>query len=369
MLLTLSACRTSQAATEPSPPSPPPGEVWLTSEQAKGEGIEVEVAQERILSSTLLTGGRVAFDDARVGHVFSPVTGRVVRICAALGQRVKRGDPLAVIESPDLGDAVSDMRKARADLVAAQHDHDRQQSLLAEHATSQASLEQSEDTWRRARAESQRARQRVYLLRASDSDTNSPNYTLVAPVDGEVLARNVSPGVEIQGQYGPGAAQELFTIGDLSRVWVLGDVYETDIGKVRVGSPVELTLLAYKDRVFTGTIDWVSTVLDPITRTATVRCALDNGDGALRPEMYATLQMPAEGRRGLAVPRRGLLAMGEHKLLFIQLDDAGGRSRFARIPVDVRDDDGESAWLEVRHGVELGQRIVVGGVKQLSLRL
>jgi cobalt-zinc-cadmium efflux system membrane fusion protein len=362
------ACqRSSQAAQTPAL-QPPAGEVWLTANQVKDAKIAVETVEERAVDDTILTSGRIAFDDGQVGHVFPAVTGRVARIVAQLGEHVKRGQALATIESPDIGNAVSDQHKAEADLIAAEHDHKRQQSLFEQHATSQASLEQSEDNWRKARAELERARQKAYLLRASDVDAVTQTYTLRSPIEGEVLMRNVSPGVEVQGQYGGGQAVELFTIGEIDRVWVMADLYEMDLARVHVGSPATVTVIAYPNRTFHGTVDWVSGMLDPTTRTAKVRFRLENADRSLKPEMYATARISVDQKMALAIPRPALLRLGDYRVVFVQVGDSDGIAKFARLPVDV--DEGESSpWLEVKHGLEIGQKIVTSGSVLLSQKL
>jgi len=364
VLLLGPACKNSQAATGPVAPT---DEVWLTEQQALAEQVQVSAVQERDIEDTLVANARVTFDDRRVGHVFSPVTGRVVRISAQFGQHVTKGTPLAVVESPDIGDALSDVQKASADLVAAGHDYARQKALYEEHATSAATLERAEDNVRRARAESERAAEKATLLRTGQVDTVKQSYTLVSPIDGEVLARNVNPGIEIQGQYGGGTAQELFTIGDLDRVWVVGDVYEKDLGRVHLGANVSVTVLAHKARSFAGVIEWVSTTLDPDTRTAKVRCALDNTDHALRPEMYGTMEVKVDATHALAIARTALLKLGDYSVVLVRDGQRGGY-RFTRVPVDV-DEGGTGAWLAVRHGVEPGQEVVVHGGPALMQRL
>jgi RND family efflux transporter MFP subunit len=172
----------------------------------------------------------------------------------------------------------------------------------------------------------------------------------------------------VQGQYSGGATQELFTIGELDKVWVLADLYEMDIARVHVGTPADVTVVAYKDKVFKGQVDWVSGMLDPNTRTAKVRCTFDNPDKLLRPEMYATVQISVDQKRALAIPRSALLRLGEYKVVFIQVGEEPGKVRFQRMPVDV--DEGESSqWLEVKHGLEPGQKVVVNGAILLSQKL
>jgi cobalt-zinc-cadmium efflux system membrane fusion protein len=366
-LLAAPACKISEAATKPLAP---PGEVWLTEEQARAANIEVEPAEARELDDAIVTGGRVTFDDMRVAHVFSPVTGRVMSIAAQLGQHVKRGEPLATLESPDIGNALSDANKAHADYIAAEHDYQRQKALAADHAASDAVLEQSEDSWRKTRAELERARSKAYLFHAGDGSSVSQTHTLVSPIDGDIVARNISPGVEIQGQYAGGTAQELFTVGQVDEVWVLGDIYEVDIPKVHVGSPVAITVMASQNIVLPGTVDWVSSVLDPDTRTAKIRCRLHNPGGVLRPEMFATLRVSIDQRRALAVPRSSVFRLGDYHVVFVQVDDGGAQARFARIPVDI-DDDGSPSnpWVVVQHGIEPGQKVVARGAEQLAQML
>jgi membrane fusion protein, heavy metal efflux system len=361
-------CHKSQAASEPTGPQPPAGEVWLSQQQVIDAKIEVKPVMDQDVDDTILTSGRVALDDLRSAHVFSPVTGRVVKISAQLGQRVKKGEALATIESPDIGSAVSDVHKAEADLIAAQHDYQRKKDLFEQKAGSAADLEAAEDAYRKAKAEIERARQKQALLRVGNADAVTQTYTLTSPIDGEVLLRNINPGIEVQGQYSGGATQELFTVGEIDKVWVIADLYEMDIARVHVGTPANVTVVTYKDKVFKGQVDWVSGMLDPATRTAKVRCTFDNPDRLLRPEMYATVQISVDQTRALAIPRNALLRLGEYKVVFIEVGDEPGRVRFQRMPVDV--DEGESSqWLEVKHGLEPGQKIVVNGAILLSQKL
>jgi len=134
------SCHKSEAS-EPQGPQPPPGQVWLTTQQVRDAKIETQTVAEQDVDDTIFTSGRVSLEDLKSAHVFTPVTGRVVRIAAQLGQRVKKGDPLAVIESPDIGNAVSDVHKAQADVIAAEHDFKRKKELFEEKAGSAADQE------------------------------------------------------------------------------------------------------------------------------------------------------------------------------------------------------------------------------------
>ncbi len=362
------ACHRSAAAPESSTAQPPPNEVWLTPAQVKEAQIQIAPVTDEPVDDTILTSGTVSLEDLRTGHVFSPVTGRVVSITAQLGQRVTKGQPLAVIESPDIGNAVADVHKAQADMIAAEHDLKRKKDLFEQKAGSAADLEAAEDTYRKAKAELERAQEKQTLLRVGNADAVTQTFSLISPVDGEVLTRNINPGIEVTGQYSGGATQELFTIGELDRVWVIGDLYEMDFARVHVGAPAAVTVVAYPGKVFKGTVDWVSGSLDPNTRTARVRCTFDNTDKLLRPMMYATVQVSVDQKHAVAIPREALLRLGEYKVVFTQVGESDGLVKFRRVPVDV--DEGESSpWLEVRHGLAAGDKIVVAGAILLAANL
>jgi cobalt-zinc-cadmium efflux system membrane fusion protein len=359
----------------------PPGQVWLTRAEMAASKIEVASVTEQVVDDTILTAGTVMLDDLRAGHVFSPVTGRVTKIHVRLGDHVKKGDLLASIESPDVGNAVSDVHKAEADLIAAKHDLTRKRELYAQKAAAAADVEASEDNERKAKAELDRARLKQYLLRVGNVDTVSQQYTIAAPIDGEVLAWNVSLGMEVQGQYSGGANApstgspagttnpgELFTIGEVDKVWVIGDIYEIDIPRVRAGESVQVMTVAYPGVPFPGTVDWLSGALDANTRTAKVRCVIDNPDKKLRPMMYSTISIAVDQRKAVAIPRTAIVKMGEYKVIFIQVGEADGRVHFKRLPVEV-DESRVGPFVAVKHGATAGQEIVVIGGDELKKKL
>lgn len=355
LLLACAACHKTEAAERPAPPS---GEVWLTRDQLREQQVTLENAAERVVGTTLVTGGRVAFDDLRVEHVYSPVTGRVTKIEARLGDRVKKGQPLAIIDSPDVGMATSDVEKARADLVAAEHEVKRQKILQEDGAVSEREIETAEDNYRKNKAELSRAEQKARLFRAGAN--TSQGYVLTALLDGEIVNRNVYPGLEVQGQYGGGTSNELFTIGDVDEVWVLADVFEMDLARVKVGADVTISVVSYPE-TFTGKVDWISASLDPQTRSAKMRCTIANKEHKLKPEMFATVKIDVPGRLTLAIPRRAILHMGDSTIVYVHRGEtADGKLRFARTPVIV-DEDEAGDLVPVKHGVSPGEEIVVAG--------
>jgi cobalt-zinc-cadmium efflux system membrane fusion protein len=369
----LAACAPFAAGCHRPPPTQaaagaeaPAGQAWLTPEQVSEAHIVVAPLDDQDVDDTILSSGRVTFDDQRVAHVFSPVTGRVARIEANLGERLHRGQPLAVITSPDIGQASSDLGKADADLIAAEHDFARKKGLYEAHAASQADYETSEDNYRKAKAEKERAYQKAFLLRTGSVDAVSQGYTLTSPIDGELIARAVNPGIEVQGQYGGGTAVELFTVGELDKVWVLADVYEMDIARVKVGAKVSVSVVAYPGKAFMGRVDWVSGALDPTSRTAKVRCTFDNPDRLLKPEMYATVTVSVEETKALALPKGAVLRLGDQTVVFVETGTTpDGKLKFERVPVQVDEGEG-SQWLPVQHGLDKGAKVVTQGAILLA---
>lgn len=363
--LAIAGC-TSAHPSEPAPTTS--GETWLTAEQLREAKVEIAEVGEHTIGTLVTTSGRVTFDDLHVAHVFSPVTGRITKISAELGQRVKKGQALAVIDSPDLGMASADLAKAYADVVAAQHDYDRQKALLAIKAVAEKDVEASEDNYRKAKAELGRAQQKARLFRVGggSGEAISQGYVLTSLIDGEVVSRTVNPGMEVQGQYAGGTSNELFTVGEIDPLWVIADIFEMDLAKVKRGAPATIKVVAYPDDKFEGTVDWVSSSLDPTTRTAKVRVTVKNPGRKLLPEMFATAQIATEGAKALSVPRRALLHLGEQTVVYVKRGEgAEGKVRFERLPVIV-DEDEAGDFVPVKHGLATGDQVVVAGAILLS---
>ena len=359
----------SSSASSPSSSFPPPaGEARLGPAKLRTAGISVVPVAYQDLDRVLAATGRVTFDDQHVTHVFSPVNGRVTRLVARPGQRVAKGDPLAIIQSPDVGSAVSDYAKAQAALAAAERDYQRQRDLFAAHAAAERDLENAESNARQARAERDRAEEKARLLGGGKLSGVTQEFVLRAPIAGEVIARAANPGVEVQGQYSGGTAVELYTVGELGRVWVLADVFEADLARIRVGSPVAVEVISSPGRRFEGRVDWISAAIDPATRTAKVRCTIDNSDRLLRPEMYATVSIAVPGRRALAIPRGAVLRQGEQTVVFREVGTTpDGLVRFERWPVKV-DDEGGDSLVAVLAGLHPGDRVVsAGGILLLGM--
>lgn len=275
---------------------------------------------------------------------------------------MKRGAPLLTLLSPDVGTALADSVKAQADLVAAEHELRRQEELFGAHAGARKDLEIAQGSWRKASAELARARQKTRLLSSGTWDAVSQEYALRSPIDGEVVARAAAPGLEVQGQWaGAGSPVELFTVGELDPLWVMGDVYEMDLPHVRQGQEVAVRMPAFPGRSFRGRIDWVSDLLDPATRTAKVRCAIANPDHLLRPEMAPVLAIALPARHHLAVPRDAVLRVGGDMVVFVAAGPApGDKLAFRERKVTVGEEP-PGGMVPVLEGLAPGEQVVVSG--------
>ena len=328
------------------------------------ERLTVMPAVAQAVSAKLLLPAVVESDPARTAAVLPALSGRLIALKVGLGDRVARGQVLAVIDSPDLGQAKSDVDKAQADLTAADHELSRQKDLFEAQAGAKRDLEQAQDNEEKAKAELERARQRLKLLHGEEG--NGERYVLRAPISGEVFARNLNPGIEVQGQYGGGTAVELFTVGAIDSVWIWADLFEMDLAAFQKGAALSATVPAYPKREFTGRVDWISPALDPVTRTARVRCVLANPHGELKPEMYATVHISTGERRALAIPRSAVLRIGEQTLVFVQEGRTeSGLFRFQRRAVHV-DENAAGDLLPVIDGLQRGDVVVITGGLQLT---
>ncbi len=363
LLLGLGTPGCHRAPAETPALQPPDNQVWLSAEQASALRLAVMRTQE--IPDALRVGGRVAFDDLRISHVFSPVSGRVVKLLAGPGDRLQRGAPLALISSPDIGSAWSDVVKARANVDASQREYQRQKELYEAHAGPLRDLEGAENNFKQAKAELQRAEGKARLLRAG-TELGAEDYVLRAPIDGEVVARNANPGMEVQGQYGGGTAVELFTVGELDQVLVIGDLHEQEVPAVKVGVEVQVRVVSAPDKVFSGKVDWVSPALDPTTHTAKVRIRVANPERLLKGEMYATVSIPLVLPAAVALPRNALLHLGDQTVVYVALGESPDRRlRFERRRVSVQEDVSGDLY-PVLSGLKEGETVVVDGALLLS---
>jgi membrane fusion protein, heavy metal efflux system len=282
--------------------------------------------ETRDLPTTLHANGGVTPDINNTIHMTSQGSGRVVELKVRLGDYVKKGQVLLFIHSADLAAAFSDYQKAAADERLAQKARDRAQLLYSHGALAEKDLQQAEDTEEKAKADVQNTEQRVRLL-GGDPAHPSAMIELRAPVSGTIVEQNISG---FEGIKSLDNSPNLFTIADLTHVWVLSDVYENDLGEVHLGDTAEIRLNAYPDKTYHGSVADISRVLDPATRSAKVRIVLSNRDGSLRPGMFAVATFRSrKSQSRVVVPSTALIRLQDKDWVFRK----EGPQRFHRIEV------------------------------------
>lgn len=284
--------------------------------------------ETRDLPTILNANGTVTPDINSTIHVTSQGSGRVLELKVRLGDYVNKGQMLLSIQSSDLAGAFSDHQKAVSDDRLAQKALERAQLLYSHGAMAEKDLQQAEDTEEKAQADVKNTEQRVRLL---GGDPAHPGATieLRAPISGTIVEQNISG---FEGIRSLDNSPNLFTIADLSQVWVLCDVYENDLGEVHVGDSARIRLNAYPDKTFDGQVADISRVLDPATRSAKVRIVLANHDGSLRPGMFAMATFRSrKSQSRIVVPATSLIRLQDKDWVFRKQKE--GAQQFRRVEV------------------------------------
>jgi cobalt-zinc-cadmium efflux system membrane fusion protein len=311
-------------------------------------------AETRALPTELTANGTVTPDVTRTIHVTSLGGGRVVDLKVKLGDTVTKGQTLLVISSPDLAAAMADYRKAVADEVLSRKALERAQLLYDKGAIAAKDLETAQDLDDKAKVDVSTSEQHVRVLGA-DPAHPSPLIDLRAPVAGTIVEQNVAG---FEGVKSLDNTPNLFTIADLDEVWVVCDVFENDLSEVHLGDSAEIKLNAFGDRVFRGTVADISRVLDPNTRSAKVRIVLPNGDGALRPGMFAVAKFRSRKMtERVVVPATAIMRLHDKDWVFRK--EGGNNFRRIKVQADGLAPDGMQ---EIREGVKAGDEVVANAL-------
>jgi cobalt-zinc-cadmium efflux system membrane fusion protein len=303
---------------------------------------------------------RVTYDDNYTARVFPSISGRVVKIAVEAGQQVKAGDPLLWIDSPDYAQSASDSLKAEADLTSKKAEYERARQLYEAKGIALKDFESAESDWRQAEAEAQRAKARLKNLNSSSVTAAEGKYVLRAPIDGVVSERQVNIGSEVQ----PGAANSLFVITNPKHLWVIVDLPEQKIGKVRIGQPISVEVDAYPNEVFMAKVSVISEGLDPNLRRFQVRCDVVDTQHKLRPEMFARVSPVVDDQTKVPrVPNTALFTQGLYSFLFVE--QSPGVFQRRRVTLGLQD----AEFSYIKEGLHAGERVVTSGAILLNSEL
>lgn len=357
--LFLAACGRGEQPPRSDAAMPPPAKKGAAPGDAQSR-VETTIVEFSPSHQALTLSGKVAYGEDRYSRISSPLQGRVVEVRAHLGDRVKAGDILLVVDSPDIAQAYSDYVKEDSELQYATRAHELAKDLYENKAMPLKDLKQAENELVKARAEFRRAKERLLSLRIPAEELTKPldrqkitsRFEMKSPLTGVVVERAVTPGQSVGGD----ASQVLFTVADLDMLQVLADLYERDLALVKEGQFAVVNVEAYPGVDFPATVAAVGDVVDPATRTIKVRAWVNNEAHKLKPEMFARLRLEVgEAAQFIAVPREAVLEADGKQFVYVVED----HDRYVKREVKVSTISSDQ--VRILEGLTPGQRIVTKG--------
>jgi cobalt-zinc-cadmium efflux system membrane fusion protein len=376
----LRASRSSQLDDSSSKKESGAGEsdvVTLSADAQRNVGLTLEAAQVKAVLRTIQATGVVGPNETRVAHVRPLARGRIEKVHVRLGDRVRAGQPLAAYDNIELGEligeylsAVAALDKANAEAEVTRRSVERGQRLIELGAVAKAEYEKRNADYKNAlasinsqKAEVDKVEEKIHRFGLTDPDLeklktrthaeshrDASHSVLRSPFDGVVIKSEVGEGEVVDTQ------RELFTVADISTVWVQADVYEKDIAFIRQGQDVKISVAAYPDETFIGKITYVTDFLDPKTRTARVRCEVANPHSRLKLEMFANIQIPtAAQREALMIPSSAVQRIEDKPVVFVKVGEAEFQKREVQLGPE------SDGWVEVTGGLTPGEIVAAQG--------
>lgn len=308
-------------------------------------------------SSTL--SARIAYAEDRYSVISSPLQGLVLEVRAKLGQAVKAGEVLLVMDSPDIATAYSDYVKEISELSLAKRNYELALDLYRAKALPLKDLRQAENDLNREKAEFRQAKERLLTLKVPaavldkplEQQTIASRFELKSPLTGTLVERNVTPGQRVGGD----PAQVLFTVADLDTVQVVADVYERDLGLVAVGQSTA-TVEYWPGESFPAIIARIGDTVEPITRTVKLRATIQNEARKLKPEMFARLALPlADTAPFIVIPHQAMVEVGRQRLVYVETNPGQYEPR------EIKVEQVNADQVRVLKGLTIGEHIVARG--------
>lgn len=322
---------------------------------------QLSAVQSRVIPMSRLPitdslSGRLVYDENNTARIGVGIGGRIVAVKVAPGDAVKAGQVLAEIDSPDLGTAVADLNKSHADESRKRLAVERARDLVPGEAIAVKDFELLQADLAQAHAETARAEQRVNNLNPRGVAISGQRLSLTTPIPGIVTERTATPALEV----GASLTAPLFVVTDPSRLWLMIDVPEQLLGKVKQGGAVQVESDAYPGVIFSAKIAQRGFLVDPNSRRVTVRATLDNPDLKLLPEMFIRARLLEQASFGVRVPNSALVNIGVNTYVFVQTASA----QFMRRKVTLLTQGGDDSY--VGEGLKGGERVVITGALLLD---
>ncbi len=336
----LFSCKSKQ--TDP----PKDERVCITDSMAKI--ITIDTAALNTVGDELKLSGEINFDDKKVSKVYPFSSGQVLQVNVSVGDRVSKGQTLAIIKSADVSGNYSDLSTANNDVAIAKKQMDNQQSLFENGIASEREYIEAKENYQKAVTAADKIKNQIQINGGGRTTANG-TYIITAPISGYVVEKKINQGGFIRSD----ANDNLFTIGDINDVWVWANVYETDIAKVKSGYTAGVTTLAYPDSTFYGVVDDISNILDPVTKVMKIRVKLPNEKGLLKPEMFANIIITnKDGAKVIAVSAKGIVSENGKNYVIIYKDKCDLKVQQVEILKTV----GDKTYIKT--GLEKGDRVI-----------
>lgn len=335
--------------------------IELSDEEAKRAGVRVEALEMQTVTDTLTVTATIQPNRDRVARIAPRVEGRITGVSANLGDPVRAGQPLATLDSFAVGEAHSALLQAQTTHRVAQADFKRAESLNADEIIAQKDFLRARADYEKSEAELRAAQDKLRLLGASPEVGGrraQATFPVSAPFAGTVIQKKATIGDLAT------PSEPLFTVADLSRVWVEASLPESALAKVKTGAAATVNVSAYPGERFAGRVTYLANLLDKDTRSVGARIEVDNMDGRLKPEMFATavIETGGEARQALSVPDAAILLLQGMPTVFVA-EGAGYEPR----PVELGEKLGGRTV--VKSGIAPGDKLVVAGAYALKARL
>ena len=335
--------------------------IKLSDEEASRAGVKTESLEERQLADTFRVTATVEANRERIAHVLPRIPGRITRVTTRLGDSVKQGQTLATLESIEAGEAYSAYRQALAEANVAKSAYERAERLHKEQIVPGKEYQRAKGEYEKTQASVQAAAGKLRMLGIEPSERGkeaaASMFPVKAPLSGTVIERKAVLGELAKTD------EALFVVADLSKVWLVANIGEADLGRVRTGSVARARIPSHPNEVFQGKVNHLGSVLDKETRTASAIIELDNSKGLLRPQMFATVEIESgAARKVLAVPESAVTLVQGLPTVFVE--EAGG---FEPRPVELGERSGGSVIL--KSGVKPGELVATEGIYALKARL
>lgn len=348
-----------------------------TPTQAQWDSLGLKSVVKRVFRSEHVTEGKISINEDHSTPIYPPYAGRVTRLMVKAGDYVKQGDVLFYIEAADMVQAQNDflaaragLNKARSQVAIAEIIEKQNRTLyegkagpLRDFQTAEATLVQARSDLRTAESALEAARNRLSILGKTDAEITafqdqgkiSSETPIYAPLPGTVVQRKIGPGQYVSYN-STGIVDPVYTIGDLSSVWIVAYIREAEASKIRVGQQMDFTMLAYPGTTFKANIDHIAASLDPNTRRLLVRATVDNKSGQFKPEMFATVTIyTEEGDSSVAVPREAVIYEADRARVWVVRNDKSVEVRHIKTGMT------SGGVVQVLDGLQPGETVVTKG--------